>query len=92
MPTASDFSGWRVDNKPPVMTKQFVFDSYEHTRTFVNELAELSKTTGFYPNLTFNRTQATVTVFTDEEQLGDSEFNFASATDRIAGQIIQAEG
>lgn len=87
MPAADKFNDWRIDNKPPVMTKQFVFDSYEQTRTFVNELADLSESTGYYPNLTYSRTQATVTVFTEESQLGDNEFNFATATDEIAGQI-----
>lgn len=87
--TDDSFAGWRVDKKPPVMTKQFVFDSYEHTRSFVNKLADLSESTGYYPNLTYSRTQATVTVFTDEAQLGDKEYDFATATDRIAGQFTQ---
>lgn len=77
---------WRVDDTPPVMTKRFTFESYEQTRSFVNALADLSKTTGYYPNLTFSQTQATVTIFTDNEKLGDDEFDFALETDKIREQ------
>jgi pterin-4a-carbinolamine dehydratase len=80
--------GWRIDTKPPVMTKKFTFESYEQTRSFVNELADLSEATGYYPNLTFSTSQATVTIFTDEEELCANEFEFASQTDKIADLYI----
>jgi len=86
-----DLDGWRVDAKPPVMTKQFNFESYEETRTFVNSLADLSESTGYYPNLTFSKTQATVTIFTDEEELGKSEYSFATETDKIAEESSASE-
>jgi len=75
---------WRIDSKPPVMTKQFIFESYEQTRSFVNDLADLSEKTGYFPNLTFSQSQATVTIFTDDEELGENEYEFAHQTDQIA--------
>jgi pterin-4a-carbinolamine dehydratase len=75
---------WRIDRKPPVMTKQFTFDSYDQTRSFVNDLADLSEKTGYYPNLTFSQSQATVTIYTDEKELGKDEYDFAHQTDQIA--------
>lgn len=86
MAESSDLTDWRVDNKPPVMTKRFVFESYEETRTFVNALADLSEKTGYYPNLTYNQTQATVTIFTDDDELGDKEFDFALETNKIGSE------
>lgn len=86
MTESSDLTDWRIDNKPPVMTKRYEFESYDNTRLFVNALAELSENTGYFPNLTFNQTQATVTIFTDEPKLGDKEFDFALETDKIGSE------
>lgn len=88
MSKSDELSGWRIDSKPPVMTKKFTFESYEQTRSFVNDLADLSEKTGYYPNLTFSQTQATVTIYTDEEELGENEFEFANQTDKIADLYI----
>ena len=82
---------WRIDNKPPVMTRQFTFESYEQTRSFINHLAELSEKMGYYPNLTFSQSQATVTIYTDEKKLGVAEYDFAHETDQIAGLYGQKE-
>ena len=86
MSKSDEFNGWRVDKKPPVMTKKFTFESYEETRSFVNDLADLSEETDYYPNLTYSQTQATVTIYTDEEELADNEYKFAEQTDNIADQ------
>lgn len=83
MTDSSDLTGWRIDKKPPLMTKRYTFDCYDDTRLFVSDLADLSESTGYYPNLTFNQTQATVTISTDEEQLADKEFNFAIETEKL---------
>jgi pterin-4a-carbinolamine dehydratase len=85
---SDELINWRVDKKPPVMTKKFTFESYEQTRSFVNDLADLSEETGYYPNLTFSQSQATVTIYTDEEELGANEFEFANRTDKIADLYI----
>lgn len=77
---------WRIDYKTPVMTKQFAFDSYEQTRTFVNDLADLSEETGYYPNLTYSQTQATVTIFTDDKEFSEEDIKFAHRTDSLLTQ------
>ena len=84
MPDSDKFINWRIDSKPPVMTRQFTFESYEQTRSFVNDLADLSEKTGYYPNLTFSKSHATVTIYTDAEELGQDEYEFALQTDLIA--------
>lgn len=84
MSTLDKLINWRIDKKPPQMTKKFTFESYEKTRSFVNDLADLSEKTGYYPNLTFSQSQATVTIFTDEEELRENDFEFANQTDKIA--------
>lgn len=91
MSKSSELTDWRIENKPPVMTRKFLFDSYEETRAFVNALADLSESTGYYPNMTYSQTQATITIYADadENNLSESEFDFALATDEIAAQYIQ---
>jgi len=84
MLTLDKLINWRIDKKPPLMTKKFTFESYEQTRSFVNDLADLSEKTGYYPNLTFSQSQATVSIFTDEEELSANDFEFAYQTDKIA--------
>jgi len=84
MTKLDQLQNWRVDKKPPVMTNKFIFESYEQTRSFVNDLADLSEKTGYYPNLTFSQSQATVTIYTDEKELGDDEYEFAHQTNKIA--------
>ena len=84
MSKSEEYNGWRIDKKPPVMTKKFTFESYEETRSFVNDLADYSEETGYYPNLTYSQTQATVTIYTDEEELSEKEYEFANQTDKIA--------
>lgn len=84
MSKLDELINWRIDKKPPLLTKKIIFESYEQTRSFVNDLADLSEKTGYYPNLTFSQTQATVSIFTDEEELGENEFEFALQTDKIA--------
>lgn len=92
MTDSSDLTGWRLNNEPPVMTKRYEFDSYDETRLFVNALADLSEKTGYFPNLTFNRLQVTVTIFTDEKALGDKEFGFALETDRLGSEYSKSAG
>lgn len=84
MSKSDELVDWRIDDKPPVMTKRFTFESYEQTRSFVNDLADLSEQTEYYPNLTFSQTQATVTIYTDNDELSSEEFEFAGQTDKIA--------
>ena len=84
MSKSDELVDWRIDNKPPVMTKKFSFESYEQTRSFVNDLAGLSEQTEYYPSLTYGQAQATVTIYTDNDELSAKEFEFAGQTDKIA--------
>lgn len=86
MTDASDLTGWRINNEPPVMTKRYEFESYDETRLFVNALADLSEKTSYFPNLTFSKVQVTVTIFTDEKELGEKEFDFALETDKLGAE------
>lgn len=79
-----DTTNWDVRQNPAVMTRSFDFSSYSDTRRFLDELAELSERSGYYPNLNFNRTQVNVTIYSEEKTLGEAEYRFAEATDALA--------
>lgn len=91
MPKSSEFIDWRIEDKPPIMTRKLIFNSYDDTRAFVNALADLSESTGYYPNMTYSQTQATVTIYADadENKLSESEFDFALEADKIAALYIE---
>lgn len=80
---------WRVDSQSSVMTKKYLFEGYEKTRSFVNDLADLSEKTGYYPNLTFSQSQATVSIYREENEFSEDEYKFAHQTDSIADHYCE---
>lgn len=78
-----DTTNWDVRQSQAVMTRSFDFSSYTDTRRFLDDLAELSERTGYYPNLNFNRTQVNVSIYSEEKTLGEAEYQFARATDAL---------
>jgi 4a-hydroxytetrahydrobiopterin dehydratase len=55
--------GWTEMERPPSLYRRFEFAAYPETRAFLERLAGLSKETGLYPDLSFGRTYANVTVY-----------------------------
>lgn len=78
---------WRFQKRPLGMTRSFTFEEYDHTRQFLDDLSDLSEKTGYYPNINFTRTQVNLSIESESDALGDTELNFATATnDLYAGQ------
>lgn len=80
---------WRLDSQSSVMTKKYLFEGYEQTRSFVNDLADLSEKTGYYPNLTFSQSQATVSIYKEKDEFTENEYKFAHQTDNIADHYCE---
>lgn len=74
---------WDTHKLPVGMSRRYEFGSYEETRQFLDDLANLSERTGFYPSLNFNRTQVTVRIQAETDELGMIEYGFAAETDAI---------
>lgn len=77
-------TGWQVQARPPVMTRRFEFPDYAATRTFLDGLAKLSETSGYYPDLNFTKTHVSVTLAAREATLGADEYAFAGRVDALA--------
>ena len=54
--------GWARNDRPASLYRRFAFEDYARTRDFLDRLAALSKDTGCYPDISFGRTYANVTI------------------------------
>ena len=79
-------SEWRVQQRPPLMTRRYEFADYAETRKFLDDLAALSERTGYFPDLNFGKTHVNVSVAPRGEELGDAEYRFATEVDALARQ------
>jgi pterin-4a-carbinolamine dehydratase len=78
---------WQVQYKPPLLSRRFEFSTYAETRKFLDGLAVLSECRGYYPDLNFGKNHVNVSIAARDENLGDSEFGFASQADELAGKV-----
>lgn len=79
-------AGWQVQKRPAQMTRRLGFSSYSETRAFLDQLAELSERTGYFPNLNFGKTHVNVSIAARGDSLDQEELDFASQVDALAGQ------
>ena len=83
---------WSIERKSTGMTRRFNFDSYDETRRFLDDLADLSERVGYYPNLNFNRTQVNVSIESESGDLSAKEYEFAAQTDALfEANLIQGD-
>jgi 4a-hydroxytetrahydrobiopterin dehydratase len=57
---------WRRRERPLRLERRFEFPDYEATAAFTERAGALSESTGIFPNLSFGRTHASMTLFADE--------------------------
>ena len=77
--------GWTESKQPPVLHRRFEFAAYPEARAFLDRLADLSKETGLYPDLSFGRTYVNVTVYEPGgAAVGAEAREFAARADALA--------
>lgn len=75
---ALDPIDWTEVARPALLTRRFEFPAYQQVRAFLDQLGGLSKQTGVYPDLSFGRTHASVTVYgSDGAVVDDAAREFA---------------
>jgi pterin-4a-carbinolamine dehydratase len=85
---------WKRRERPLRLERRLLFPNYEATRTFLDASAALSEQTGIYPNLSFGRTYANLTLFADEAsgELTPELIGFARRLDAlVTGQEEASE-
>ena len=76
--SANTVDGWTHNERPANLYRRFSFNDYAGTRDFLDRLAELSKETGSYPDISFGKTYANVTIHAgDGKTLTAEDFDFA---------------
>lgn len=78
---------WQVQQRPAIMTRRFDFASYAETRKFLDDLSDLSKRVGYYPDLNFGKTHVSVSVASQGDSLGQTEYDFSAEVDSIASRL-----
>jgi len=77
--------GWTSVARPPSLFRRFQFESYAHTRAFLDRLAALSEQTGCYPDLGFGTTYVNVTLHAAEGGAPSAELlDFAARAAALA--------
>jgi len=70
--------GWTQNERPANLYRRFAFNDYGGTRDFLDRLGTLSKETGYYPDISFGKTYANVTIHAgDGKTLTADDFDFA---------------
>lgn len=84
---ADQLGNWRIQERPPLMTRRYDFATYAETRKFLDDLAAVSERTGYFPDLNFGKTHVNVSVAPRDEALGETERAFAAQADSLAAQL-----
>lgn len=54
---------WSEKSSPDRLERRFDFENYKSTREFLDRAAEVSETTGLFPDVNFGRTYVNMTVY-----------------------------
>ena len=82
--------GWRQKNRPECLEKRFEFESYEKTRDFLDALGGFSEKVSRYPDISFGKTYANITIRpskeNEKEKISTVDHEFASQIDSLIKQ------
>ena len=79
--------GWRQKNRPECLEKRFEFESYEKNRDFLDALGEFSEKVSRFPDISFGKTYANITIRPSEdnekEEISKLDHDFATQIDLL---------
>ena len=79
---------WVSKERPPCLFRRFEFNDYTNLRTFLDRLADLSKETEYYPDISFGTDYANITVYaSDEKALSEEDKAFAQSVDELTDPV-----
>ena len=75
---------WICKDHPPSLSRRLQFDSYNNLRIFLDRLADLSKETDYYPDISFGLKYANITVYASNDKvLSEEDKAFAQRVDDL---------
>ena len=82
--------GWRQKNRPECLEKRYEFESYEKTRDFLDALGDFSEKVSRFPDISFGKTYANITIrpleSQEKEEISKDDHDFASKIDFLNNQ------
>ena len=82
--------GWRQKNRPECLEKRFEFESYEKTRDFLDALGDFSEKVSRFPDISFGKTYANITIRPlendEKEEISKFDHDFANQIDLLIKQ------
>jgi 4a-hydroxytetrahydrobiopterin dehydratase len=76
--------GWTHSERPANLFRRFEFGTYAETRAFLDRLADLSKETGYYPDIGFGKTHANITIHArNDTAIGPEDLAFAQRASEL---------
>ena len=81
--------GWRQKNRPECLEKRFEFESYEKTRDFLDALGNYCEKLNRFPDISFGKTYANITIrpSDDKSQISEDDHDFARQIDFLLKSI-----
>ncbi len=76
---------WQLRKRPVCMERKYLFDAYDALRDFLDRVADLSEREEYYPDMSFGRTQVTMTIHAPEgsEEMPEPLHDFARQVDAL---------
>ncbi len=78
---------WETRKRPIRLEKRFEFETYNETRDFLDQLGEHSEQVKRFPDISFGRTYANITLRPENDDEGadltDEDYKFAAEIDAI---------
>ena len=78
---------WNSRSRPVCLEKRFEFDSYEKTRIFLDRLGEYSEQVNRFPDISFGKTYANITIRPSEnnekEEISKVDHEFSIKIDLL---------
>lgn len=83
--TGDPISEWQRQKLPPQLSRRFEFASYGETRKFLDDVAALCAELGLYPNMSFGKTYASITIDRGGKEVGEEEIALARKISALVG-------
>ncbi len=75
---------WKERTRPIRLERRFEFENYEATRNFLDELGQLCESQKRYPDISFGKTYANLSLASNNnEEIDSDDKQFASKIDQI---------
>lgn len=83
---------WTIRTRPARLERRIDFSDYEQTRIFLDRASELAKDHGNYPDMSFSRTQVSITLYplNEEAEVSDELLHYAGLIDALVSDTTRS--